>query len=97
MTVPKATITEDLTAQVNGFTATYVVSRPFIVGTLCVELNGQRLRAGSGHDFVETSTSTFELNLVPEIGEHLLVQFEVDDSGAQFPVVIAYPFDPTGL
>lgn len=94
MTIPKATITEDLTVQVNGFSSTFQTGRSFIPGTLCAELNGQRLRKGTDHDFVEVGSDGLELNLVPEIGEYVSVQYEVEDTGVGFPLVVAYTSDP---
>jgi hypothetical protein len=94
MTIPKATITEDLTPQVNGFTSTFTTGQSFIPGSLCVEFNGQRLRKGSGHDFVEVGLDGFEMDLVPELGEHVTVQYEIEDTGAGYPLVVAYPSDP---
>lgn len=91
MTIPKATITKDLTAQVDGLATSFTVAPDaFIPGTLNVELNGQRLRAGAPHDFVETGLSTFTTTLTPRVGEHLLVQYEIEDTGAGFPLVEAY-------
>jgi hypothetical protein len=96
MTIPKATITEDLTSQVNGMSQLFNTTQAFLPGSLCVELNGQRLRRGMAHDFVETGLQTFELALLPDLGEVITVQYEVEDTGAGYPLVIASGFDPTG-
>lgn len=88
------TVTEDVSSQINGFTATFVTGI-FVPGSLVVEFNGQRLRPGSGHDYVETSSSSFELDLVPHLGEALLVQYETVASETGFPLVVAYSYDPT--
>lgn len=96
MTVPKATITEDLTTQVNGMASEFSTTQAFLPGTLCVELNGQRLRRGMAHDFLETGLQTFALSLTPDLGEVVTVQYEVEDTGAGYPLVIASGFDPTG-
>jgi hypothetical protein len=90
MSAPRATLTEDLTSQVDGIVDTFTISTgPFISDTLEVELNGVRLRKGSDHDFVELTTSTFQLFTVTYVGDHLLVQFEIEDNGAGFPLVTA--------
>lgn len=96
MTVPKATITEDLTAQVNGMTQVFATTQAFLTGTLCVHLNGQRLRRGASHDFLETGLQDFTLSFVPDLGDVIAVQYEVEDTGAGYPLVVAYGFDPTG-
>ncbi len=96
MTVPKATITEDLTDQVNGVTAMFVTTQAFLTGSLCVELNGQRLRRGIAYDFVESGLQTFELSFTPDLGDVVTVQYEVEDTGAGYPLVVAYGFDPAG-
>jgi hypothetical protein len=87
-----STRTEDLTAQVNGFASTFATTQLFIAGSLVVELNGQRLRPL--HDYDETSFSTFTTDLVPRLGEHLLVQYEIEETGTGFPLVVAYTSDP---
>ena len=92
--IPKATKTEDLTAQVDGVVQSFVTAIAFLPGTLNVELNGQRLRAGLAHDFVETGLTTFDTALVPEVGEHLTVQYEFEDTGAAFPLVVASGTNP---
>lgn len=94
MTSPRATITEDLTSQVNGFTATFMTGQAFLPGTLNVALNGQRLRPGIGNDFVEASTQTFTMLLTPDLGEVILVQYESDATETGFPLVVAYTSDP---
>lgn len=87
------THTEDLTSQVDGLVSSFSTGVLFISGTLVVFLNGQRLRPG--HDYTETGFDTFDLDLVPQVGEHLLVQYEIEETGTGFPLVIGYGFDPT--
>lgn len=90
MAAPRATITEDLTAQVDGVVTSFsVAGGPFIAGTLNVEVDGQRLRAGAAFDFEETSATTFDTCFVVRAGQTLLVQFEIEDLGAGFPLVVA--------
>lgn len=95
MTSPKSTIGEDLTPQVDGATALFTIAGgPFIAGTLNVYHNGSRLR--SGYDFNETgSLDGFVLEFTPRVGDSVLVQYEIEDFGAGFPLVIAYGQDPT--
>jgi hypothetical protein len=92
VTLPKSTITEDITDQVDGLTDTFTVSTgPFILGTLEVEHNGVRGRSvdDGGDDFEELSSSSFQTYEVPKVGDTLKVQFEIEDSGAGFPLVVA--------
>ena len=88
-----STRSEDLTAQVDGASLAFTTGQMFVLGSLVVVLNGQRLRPG--HGYVETSFDTFDLDLVPRVGEHLLVQYEIEETGTGFPIVIGYGFDPT--
>ena len=92
MSVPKSTITEDLTSVVDGVTDTFSVSGgPYIAGTLEVRINGidGRSVANGGVDFEELSTTTFRTYYTPKVGDHVKVQFEIEDSGAGFPLVVA--------
>ncbi len=80
MALPKATITEDLTSQVDGIVSLFTVAGgPWLAGTLVVEHNGLRLREGASFDFVETSLTTFTLCFVPRVGDSVQAQFEIDD------------------
>lgn len=88
MTIPRATITRDVTNQVDGSTAAFTTSPDvFAPGTLVVHWNGLRQRPGVGNDYVETSDTNFTMALAPRIGDHVLVQFE--DAGAFYPLVEA--------
>jgi hypothetical protein len=88
------TRTEDLTAQVNGLASLFIVGDTMVPGTLCVFLNGQRLRAGAGNDFVETGPTTFATATVPDLGDTLGVQYETESTETGYPLVVAYPSDP---
>lgn len=94
MALPRRTETRDLSGQVDGATQSFTTD-PYLPGTLVVELNGQRLRAGAAEDFEETGLQTFDTALPPAVGDTLQVQFEVEDSGAFFPLVVASGSDPT--
>ena len=92
MSAPKSTITEDLSPFIDGLTDTFSVSGgPFIAGTLEVEYNGVRGRAVSdgGEDFEELSTTSFRVDPVPLVGDSIKVQYEIEDLGAGFPLVVA--------
>lgn len=92
MTLPKSTITEDLTNQIDGITDEFTVSMgPFILGSLEVEHNGVRGRSvdDGGDDFEELTSTTFQTYEAPKVGDTLKVQFEIEDSGAGFPLVVA--------
>jgi len=92
VSVPRATITEDITSQIDGLTNTFTVSSgPFISGTLEVEHNGVRGRSivDGGDDFEELSATQFQTYEPPKVGDTLKVQFEIEDSGAGFPLVVA--------
>ena len=93
----RSTITEDVTAQVDGIAVAFTVATgPFIGGTLVVEHNGLRLRAGATEDFVEALTfDGFTLCFTPRIGDSLQVQFEILDIGLGVPLVVASGIDPT--
>lgn len=94
MPTPKKTFDEDLTAQVDGVTDTFATARVFDAGTLRVYLNGQRLRKGATEDFVELSTSSFQMLRVPRATDVLLVQYEADDTGTGFPFVTVTGIPP---
>lgn len=67
-----------------------VAGGPFIPGTLVVEHNGIRLRPGALYDFTENGTyNGFTLVFVARVGDSLQVQFEIEDAGAGFPLVVA--------
>ena len=90
MALPKSTITEDLTALVDGIASTFTATKgPWIAGTLIVEHNGQRLREGASLDFTEDNATMFTLCFVPRVGDSLQIQFEIEDSGVGFPLVVA--------
>lgn len=90
MVAPKSTITEDLTPQVDGIVSLFTVTGgPWIAGTLEVEHNGLRLREGASFDFVETTLTTFTLVFVPRVGDSVQAQFEIEDLGVGFPLVVA--------
>lgn len=93
MTAPKSTITEDLTDSVDGIAVVFPVSGgPFIPGSLVVEHNGIRLR--SGFDFTESlAYDAFTMCFVARVGDSLQVQFEIDDIGAGFPLIVASGVD----
>lgn len=87
-----STRAEDLTEQIDGLAGSFETTQPYLSGSLVVELNGQRLRPL--HEYRETSFRTFETDFVPELGEHLLVQYEIDDAGTGHALVVAYTSDP---
>jgi hypothetical protein len=95
MVAPKSTITEDLTAQVDSVTDTFTVAGgPFIAGSLVVNMNGQDLQPGTiagGEDTEELpGLTSFQICLVPQLGlDKIFVQYEIEDLGAGFPLVIA--------
>lgn len=92
MSAPKSTITEDLTPDIDGLTDTFTVAGgPFIAGSLEVEYNGVRGRSISdgGEDFEELSTISFRVDPVPLVGDTIKVQYEIEDLGAGFPLVVA--------
>lgn len=95
--VPSKTITENLTSQIDGAISTFTTTQIFQAGTLVVELNGQRLVPGTiagGDGYEESTTQTFLICRVPDVGEHLLVQYEIDDTGTGFPFVQVTGYDP---
>lgn len=87
----QSTITEDVTAQVDGATTAFMIAGgPYIPGSLVVEHNGMRLRKGASFDFEENGTfDGFTLCFTAVVGDSLQVQFEIVDSGAGFPLVCA--------
>jgi len=93
MVAPKSTITEDLTDSVDGVVTAFAISGgPFIPGTLIVEHNGLRLRPD--FDYVEEPTyDGFVLCFVARVGDALLAQFEIEDIGVGFPLIVASGLD----
>lgn len=93
MTAPKSTITEDLTGAVDGVATVFAVSGgPFIPGSLVVEHNGLRLRPD--FDYVESATyDGFTLCFAARVDDALLVQFEIEDIGVGFPLIVASGLD----
>jgi hypothetical protein len=89
MAFPKTTKTEDLTTQIDGLISTFSISSgPFVSGSLNVHHNGIRLRPNE--EFSENVTfDGFTICFVPRLNDALLVQFEIEDAGAGFPLVIA--------
>lgn len=95
MAAPKTTVTEDLTNAVDGVvTAFTIAGGPFIPGSLVVEHNGIRLRSGAAYDFIESPTyDGFTLCFVARVGDSLQVQYEFEDIGAGFPLIVASGID----
>ncbi len=93
MTAPKSTIIEDITPQVDNVATVFTLAKgPYIATTLQVDHNGTRLREGAAPDgdFEENGTfDGFTLCFAPRVGDSLQVQFEIDDTGAGFPLVVA--------
>ncbi len=67
------TITENLSAQVDGANTSFTTTNAFISGTLVVSLNGVRQTTSF---FTETSVTTFDTTQVPESDDKLQVQYE---------------------
>jgi hypothetical protein len=89
------TVTEDITAQIDGVVVNFTTSTAYNAGTLIVYHNGQQLRPG--FDYTEDggpAFNTFTMCYVPETGDTLQTQLETD-SGTAFPLVIASGIDPT--
>lgn len=95
-----ATVTRDLTGQVDGLATSFVTPEPFAPGSLVVHLNGARLVPVD--EYAETGASTFVWVVTaptpaPAVGDTLLVQYEVTAFGdtVLFPLVVASGIDPT--
>jgi len=94
-----ATVTEDITGQVDGAATTFTLTGSYATGTLEVHLNGVRLKrasapgAGDG-DFEEVgpaNTSFLWTCPDPPFGSDTLqVQYEEATPGVSFPVVQAF-------
>jgi len=68
------TITKDLTSQVDGVASQFVTPDDFIVGSLVVYVDGDRVRPNV---VAEDDSSHFTLEVTPPPGSGLLVQYEV--------------------
>ena len=92
----RSTITDDTTPQVDGVVAVFTVAGgPFVAGSLMVDHNGIRLRAGATEDYTEAPTvDGFTLCFVPRVGDSLQVQFELEDIGFGVPLVVASGIEP---
>ena len=98
--LPKKTITEDVTSQIDGLATSFVVSGgPFLAGTLTVHHNGVRLLGGAlidGDDFEEDGgLAAFDMLEAPQSADTLQVQYEVNDPDAAWLFVQASGVDPT--
>lgn len=66
---------------INGSNVNFTIAAAFTPGSLNVYLNGQRLKSGSGNDYVELSTLTgFTMQYAPATGDVLLVDYTVGSS-----------------
>lgn len=64
---------QDLSAQVDGITRTFVVSQPFDMSTIVLYYNGVRqLRS----DITVLSSVSFQLDFVPQLGTALVAVFQ---------------------
>jgi hypothetical protein len=75
------TLTENETpgGSINGSNTAFTTASTFASGSLRVYLNGQRLTAGSGNDYVE-ATQGFTMQYAPATGDVLLVDYNVTNS-----------------
>jgi microcystin-dependent protein len=64
---------------INGSNTAYTTASTYATGTLQVYLNGQRLVAGSGNDYVEV-TQGFTMQYAPATGDVLLVGYLVSNA-----------------
>lgn len=64
---------------VNGTNTAFTTASTFNSGSLRVYLNGQRLTAGSGNDYVEV-TQGFTMQYAPATGDVLLVDYNVTNT-----------------
>lgn len=63
-----------VTGAINGSNVNYTVADTYVVGTLEVYLNGQRLYPGSGNDYVEVSAG-FTMQYAPATGDVLSADY----------------------
>lgn len=64
---------------VNGSNTAYTTASVFATGSLRVYLNGQRLTAGSGNDYVET-TQGFTMQYAPATGDVMLIDYNITNT-----------------
>lgn len=70
---------ETPTGSINGSNTAYTTVNVYASGSLKVYLNGQRLTAGSGNDYVETSGG-FTMQYAPATGDVLLVDYNLNNT-----------------
>ena len=66
---------ENLSSQITGANSTFSTSNQYVSGTLRVYWNGQRLRASSTGQVIETGPSSFATNFVPSSSTELIVDY----------------------
>lgn len=64
---------------INGSNTAYTTSSTYVTGSLQVYLNGQRLLAGSGNDYVEVGGG-FTMQYAPATGDILLVSYLINNT-----------------
>jgi hypothetical protein len=62
---------------IDGVNATFTTAENFTPATVEVTLNGLAQRLGATFDFLTTGNNTIIFNTSPEIGDTILVDYEV--------------------
>ncbi len=66
---------------INGTNTFYMIAAAFTPGSLNVYVNGQRMKSGSGNDYVENATLTgFTMQYALQTGDVLLVDYTIGSS-----------------
>lgn len=68
---------EVLTGGVNGSNTNFTTAAEFSPGSTRVFYNGIKLRNGGSYDYTETGADTIHLNFIPQVGDELIVEYDL--------------------
>jgi len=77
--IPSETVDNDIpVGDIDGVNTTFSTTFDYTSGSLKVYLNGLRQKSGLGNDYIESGSNGLVMNVPPEIGDVLIVDYLKD-------------------